>query len=141
MVLDRLFLFFFLMIRRPPRSTLFPYTTLFRSQGSTGGFEASRGQGHQALGVRLARDQRGKDRAAACAQDIADHTGELHVGVFEYLLDAQDVLGDLPYELLARAGEVAQLRRAASDSLCGCARLLAARARGAAGHAPGNLSA
>src|SRR5574340_1532183 len=27
--------FFFLMIRRPPRSTLFPYTTLFRS-GETG---------------------------------------------------------------------------------------------------------
>src|SRR3989454_6950146 len=26
-------LFFFLMIRRPPRSTLFPYTTLFRSPG------------------------------------------------------------------------------------------------------------
>src|SRR3712207_7889618 len=26
-----MFLFFFLMIRRPPRSTLFPYTTLFRS--------------------------------------------------------------------------------------------------------------
>src|SRR5438067_13695461 len=25
--------FFFLMIRRPPRSTLFPYTTLFRSVG------------------------------------------------------------------------------------------------------------
>src|SRR2546430_5753701 len=27
----RIFHFFFLMIRRPPRSTLFPYTTLFRS--------------------------------------------------------------------------------------------------------------
>src|SRR2546430_7839802 len=27
--------FFFLMIRRPPRSTLFPYTTLFRSTGGT----------------------------------------------------------------------------------------------------------
>src|SRR5260363_440935 len=27
--------FFFLMIRRPPRSTLFPYTTLFRSAPST----------------------------------------------------------------------------------------------------------
>src|SRR5438445_10977183 len=27
-------LFFFLMIRRPPRSTLFPYTTLFRSSPS-----------------------------------------------------------------------------------------------------------
>src|SRR2546430_14971646 len=26
--------FFFLMIRRPPRSTLFPYTTLFRSYGA-----------------------------------------------------------------------------------------------------------
>src|SRR3712207_8712243 len=26
-----IFVFFFLMIRRPPRSTLFPYTTLFRS--------------------------------------------------------------------------------------------------------------
>src|SRR2546430_15677707 len=29
-----LLFFFFLMIRRPPRSTLFPYTTLFRSSGS-----------------------------------------------------------------------------------------------------------
>src|SRR5690349_8306448 len=28
---DRCVTFFFLMIRRPPRSTLFPYTTLFRS--------------------------------------------------------------------------------------------------------------
>src|SRR3989441_835385 len=28
--------FFFLMIRRPPRSTLFPYTTLFRSQRGRG---------------------------------------------------------------------------------------------------------
>src|SRR5688572_31625640 len=27
----QVFIFFFLMIRRPPRSTLFPYTTLFRS--------------------------------------------------------------------------------------------------------------
>src|SRR5258708_14661131 len=33
--------FFFLMIRRPPRSTLFPYTTLFRSlEGSTAEFGA-----------------------------------------------------------------------------------------------------
>src|SRR2546422_9267929 len=29
--------FFFLMIRRPPRSTLFPYTTLFRSGGNLRG--------------------------------------------------------------------------------------------------------
>src|SRR2546422_2839010 len=31
-MLHRLLFFFFLMIRRPPRSTLFPYTTLFRSE-------------------------------------------------------------------------------------------------------------
>src|SRR5258708_23106646 len=31
---SRLLSFFFLMIRRPPRSTLFPYTTLFRSRES-----------------------------------------------------------------------------------------------------------
>src|SRR2546422_7233305 len=31
----QLYIFFFLMIRRPPRSTLFPYTTLFRSIGAT----------------------------------------------------------------------------------------------------------
>src|SRR2546422_3034734 len=30
-------LFFFLMIRRPPRSTLFPYTTLFRSLSAEAG--------------------------------------------------------------------------------------------------------
>src|SRR3712207_8019813 len=30
-ILSRFVRFFFLMIRRPPRSTLFPYTTLFRS--------------------------------------------------------------------------------------------------------------
>src|SRR5438034_4639906 len=33
--MSSLFLFFFLRIRRPPRSTLFPYTTLFRSVSET----------------------------------------------------------------------------------------------------------
>src|SRR5215216_7782173 len=37
-----LFFFFFLMIRRPPRSTLFPYTTLFRS-GTSGNGGRTRG--------------------------------------------------------------------------------------------------
>src|SRR2546429_3561896 len=32
-----MFFFFFLMIRRPPRSTLFPYTTLFRSPNNPAG--------------------------------------------------------------------------------------------------------
>src|SRR3712207_9543298 len=34
--------FFFLMIRRPPRSTLFPYTTLFRSSGEANPRSAGR---------------------------------------------------------------------------------------------------
>src|SRR3712207_7111246 len=33
-VRQQCYTFFFLMIRRPPRSTLFPYTTLFRSRGT-----------------------------------------------------------------------------------------------------------
>src|SRR6201995_6170238 len=33
-LLSELSVLFFLMIRRPPRSTLFPYTTLFRSEPS-----------------------------------------------------------------------------------------------------------
>src|SRR5215204_6739720 len=47
--------FFFLMIRRPPRSTLFPYTTLFRSSRRTA---RSAADGHQPI-----RTARG---AAAC---------------------------------------------------------------------------
>src|SRR5689334_25364392 len=53
-----LFLFFFLMIRRPPRSTLFPYTTLFRSL---------RGKpteiGHDRVGPR----RRSRQAASVCA--------------------------------------------------------------------------
>src|SRR5258705_8311733 len=57
------------MIRRPPRSTLFPYTTLFRSQQSGGaaqheGQQRQRQRGQQALG------QLGQDRSE-------EHTSEL----------------------------------------------------------------
>src|SRR3712207_7760917 len=49
-----LFVFFFLMIRRPPRSTLFPYTTLFRSLElrGPGDIEGTRQSG--ALPLRIA---------------------------------------------------------------------------------------
>src|SRR2546422_6144348 len=40
-------LFFFLMIRRPPRSTLFPYTTLFRSLVRPGGRVVLTGLPHE----------------------------------------------------------------------------------------------
>src|SRR5256885_9441903 len=48
-------LFFFLMIRRPPRSTLFPYTTLFRSRGAIRGrarSRAARGPGTRSRSAR-----------------------------------------------------------------------------------------
>src|SRR2546430_13032614 len=44
--------FFFLMIRRPPRSTLFPYTTLFRSGISANAQTAAESE----VAHRLARD-------------------------------------------------------------------------------------
>src|SRR5258707_9027480 len=44
------------MIRRPPRSTLFPYTTLFRSQRYFGGLPASFGEHSSAVGTDVFRD-------------------------------------------------------------------------------------
>src|SRR3712207_8565822 len=53
------------MIRRPPRSTLFPYTTLFRSGALLG-----RGLGvHQTLRFRTPRDMR--ETPSSCALDLA----------------------------------------------------------------------
>src|SRR5260221_5277673 len=50
------FFFFFLMIRRPPRSTLFPYTTLFRSR--------SRHAQHVAKPARIDQTRIGRGQAA-----------------------------------------------------------------------------
>src|SRR6267154_5568316 len=54
------FLFFFLMIRRPPRSTLFPYTTLFRPPPG-----------------RPATPSRPRDRRSAPRRRSEEHTSEL----------------------------------------------------------------
>src|SRR2546430_17468530 len=63
------FFFFFLMIRRPPRSTLFPYTTLFRS-----GDRAQSGRLHQRpRDLDAARRRRG-DRSRERSEE---HTSEL----------------------------------------------------------------
>src|SRR2546426_4892278 len=61
--------FFFLMIRRPPRSTLFPYTTLFRSR-----LPRLRGRG-----VGPARPGRGRRRAPGREHGdrSEEHTSEL----------------------------------------------------------------
>src|SRR5256885_10799577 len=55
------FVFFFLMIRRPPRSTLFPYTTLFRSRLFPRSRSAIATSGWRAARV-AARDRRAVER-------------------------------------------------------------------------------
>src|SRR5256885_9442121 len=66
--LNRSFTFFFLMIRPPPRSTLFPYPTLFRSLGRER--------------LRPARGESGTDRRSShlrahAADRSEEHTSEL----------------------------------------------------------------
>src|SRR2546427_5768804 len=63
------------MIRRPPRSTLFPYTTLFRSERHRPGGEALGGAHPQR--VRLVRTQRGEASPGGRAQRSEEHTSEL----------------------------------------------------------------
>src|SRR2546421_2922053 len=65
------------MIRRPPRSTLFPYTTLFRSQLS--GRAARLRERHERQGPRARHDERalrGADRAVG-RERSEEHTSEL----------------------------------------------------------------
>src|SRR2546430_6317130 len=59
-------LFFFLMIRRPPRSTLFPYTTLFRSDDQRVAFPPA---------ARVARPL--PDPAVGTTVRSEEHTSEL----------------------------------------------------------------
>src|SRR5947209_20620079 len=63
---------FFLIIRRPPRSTLFPYTTLFRSPGLTGLTPPAAARLHRHRSERRARSP-GIHRAARSEE----HTSEL----------------------------------------------------------------
>src|SRR2546430_11695285 len=69
-------LFFFLMIRRPPRSTLFPYTTLFRSADARGGRAGGTVGSREPL-AHDAADARRRAPAASCASRSEEHTSEL----------------------------------------------------------------
>src|SRR5258708_38591325 len=82
--------FFFLMIRRPPRSTLFPYTTLFRSQA----LALAKLLGSVVLKLHdcLARILPQQSRRAAQGARSEEHTSELqspdHI-VYRILLETQ----------------------------------------------------
>src|SRR5258707_6953454 len=76
------FFFFFLMIRRPPRSTLFPYTTLFRSRrGWESGAAATPEDGCGKLrlaGVRKIDDwATGRSGLQGASDRSEEHTSEL----------------------------------------------------------------
>src|SRR2546422_2355829 len=70
---------FFLMIRRPPRSTLFPYTTLFRSERRRVRRRGRRDALEQCRGPAQEEDVRGV--AAVDREDVGarseEHTSEL----------------------------------------------------------------
>src|SRR6266567_4187261 len=84
-------LFFFLMIRRPPRSTLFPYTTLFRSKAADPRHRRSRNQGVERAGCRTAHlllsSRHGlalaADAAVARSDDVGDGARPLQRGALE----------------------------------------------------------
>src|SRR5258708_25276740 len=63
------------MIRRPPRSTLFPYTTLFRSHALLGSSHSARPPVVQIVGDRAVEDRLGPDPPGH--QRSEEHTSEL----------------------------------------------------------------
>ena len=72
-ILKLLLIVFFLMIRRPPRSTLFPYTTLFRSgpDDTQGNFTPVRNKNFIEHGAALFDDHKG--RAEFNRSAVFDH--------------------------------------------------------------------
>src|SRR2546422_4977284 len=68
------------MIRRPPRSTLFPYTTLFRSAGEAGAAAiaaANRSTSGRSMGAGEHTEAPPAAATAACAARSEEHTSEL----------------------------------------------------------------
>src|SRR5438270_9255026 len=63
--------FFFLMIRRPPRSTLFPYTTLFRSENPAGNGAVRCGYRRDALDAVKGRRDRKSTRLNSSHSQIS----------------------------------------------------------------------
>src|SRR2546425_12338428 len=85
--------FFFLMIRRPPRSTLFPYTTLFRSLGGHPRVDRKKAQrGQQNEGI----SSPGRQTYLQSASRSEEHTSELQSLAYlvcRLLLEKKKTLG------------------------------------------------
>src|SRR2546422_6454311 len=103
------------MIRRPPRSTLFPYTTLFRSQART-------------LAERAAREARTAARAAQALEDVRRRVAELREQE-AHGRSARRGTEEALAKLTARRGALAELARERVGLAPAAQALLKAKAR------------
>src|SRR5256884_3546946 len=109
--------FFFLMIRRPPRSTLFPYTTLFRSPVGLSGLLRRIGRdpgvqrpaaAHGVIERAQALGERGPGIRAVMIEDV----DVIDSHATQALVEAREqVLAGAPLAVRARPHEISGLRR------------------------------
>src|SRR3712207_3433957 len=104
---------FFLMIRRPPRSTLFPYTTLFRSRAGSGARRsatssrpATRSAGASAAGFPV-----GVVRVESLSVTTVAHVSDLHFGrpaSSERLDSLRELIAEIEPDAVAISGDLTQ---------------------------------
>src|SRR6266567_6580607 len=98
------YLFFFLMIRRPPRSTLFPYTTLFRSQRAGAGF------GPRSVEIEIERTLQHVDEFVLRRMHVRRHERAGRIerleckAVIALRLEPVDMAEDIPRDILGCVG-------------------------------------
>src|SRR2546430_17656199 len=105
-------LFFFLMIRRPPRSTLFPYTTLFRSADDVS-LDLDRGRGRPR--ARQLRIERRRNSVRALRRKAGSRIEQAEIARVRHMHDAVLHLRDGPGQKVverARRCEIEAAKRA-----------------------------
>src|SRR2546422_9853110 len=109
------------MIRRPPRSTLFPYTTLFRSNWAcsdlSAAFYTPMAQQQQSQGV-----PRHREIVSCCAAPILEWSGTVSVQIGQGILDAPSIEWSMLH--LASDGNSLRMENTSEAPLsCGCFRV------------------
>src|SRR5258708_29523315 len=104
-------LFFFLMIRRPPRSTLFPYTTLFRSKKGNDKQRWSNSQAAEITAYVADVSLGGKESVNCCNSKMSNAQCPYHDSHIALVMDpeqANDKTQHVVVEITPRRGEVKQ---------------------------------